>query len=202
MQAAAALGTALVPLEEIGRTSLLESDHRGPPDADPGEHLSQRHVPRGTRRGTFSLWGTKKGPGREGPDPLLNGGSGGRIRTYDLRVMSPTSCQTAPPRAVSGGHCRHLGLTCKGWMRNLVEILFCGRFFAASSQACNGHPNRPATQFLPESWPESTFVWSDGLARSGSPPVSAASEGLACLTGGSAAVSESERLRSRSSPSA
>ena len=25
-------------------------------------------------------------------------GSGGRIRTYDLRVMSPTSCQTAPPR--------------------------------------------------------------------------------------------------------
>ena len=26
------------------------------------------------------------------------GGSGGRIRTCDLRVMSPTSCQTAPPR--------------------------------------------------------------------------------------------------------
>jgi hypothetical protein len=25
-------------------------------------------------------------------------GSGGRIRTYDLRVMSPTSYQTAPPR--------------------------------------------------------------------------------------------------------
>ncbi len=25
-------------------------------------------------------------------------GSGGRIRTCDLRVMSPTSCQTAPPR--------------------------------------------------------------------------------------------------------
>ena len=24
--------------------------------------------------------------------------SGGRIRTYDLRVMSPTSYQTAPPR--------------------------------------------------------------------------------------------------------
>src|SRR3569832_2365039 len=26
-------------------------------------------------------------------------GSGGRIWTYDLRVMSPTSCQTAPPRS-------------------------------------------------------------------------------------------------------
>ena len=25
-------------------------------------------------------------------------GCGGRIWTYDLRVMSPTSCQTAPPR--------------------------------------------------------------------------------------------------------
>ena len=29
---------------------------------------------------------------------ILRIGSGGRIRTYDLRVMSPTSCQTAPPR--------------------------------------------------------------------------------------------------------
>ncbi len=30
--------------------------------------------------------------------PLLAVGSGGRIRTSDLRVMSPTSYQTAPPR--------------------------------------------------------------------------------------------------------
>ena len=29
---------------------------------------------------------------------IFNSGSGGRIRTYDLRVMSPTSCLTAPPR--------------------------------------------------------------------------------------------------------
>ena len=29
-------------------------------------------------------------------------GCGGRIWTYDLRVMSPTSCQTAPPRDVKG----------------------------------------------------------------------------------------------------
>ena len=28
----------------------------------------------------------------------LGGNSGGRIRTYDLRVMSPTSYQTALPR--------------------------------------------------------------------------------------------------------
>ncbi len=30
--------------------------------------------------------------------PSVAIGSGGRIRTCDLRVMSPTSCQTAPPR--------------------------------------------------------------------------------------------------------
>ena len=30
--------------------------------------------------------------------PFLHIGSGGRIRTTDLRVMSPTSYQTAPPR--------------------------------------------------------------------------------------------------------
>ena len=30
--------------------------------------------------------------------PLVVIGSGGRIRTYDLWVMSPTSYQTAPPR--------------------------------------------------------------------------------------------------------
>ncbi len=30
--------------------------------------------------------------------PFFNNGSGGWIRTNDLRVMSPTSYQTAPPR--------------------------------------------------------------------------------------------------------
>jgi hypothetical protein len=30
--------------------------------------------------------------------PCICFGSGGRIRTYGLRVMSPTSYQTAPPR--------------------------------------------------------------------------------------------------------
>ena len=54
-------------------------------------------------------------------------GSGGRIRTCDLRVMSPTSCQTAPPRTwmandtktrvdvsrAAGNHFRKLGSTVK-----------------------------------------------------------------------------------------
>src|SRR5688572_17220305 len=43
--------------------------------------------------------GNKKGPRKALVVPhqfVL--GSGGRIRTCDLRVMSPTSCQTAPPR--------------------------------------------------------------------------------------------------------
>ena len=31
--------------------------------------------------------------------PCIMLGSGGWIRTIDLRVMSPTSCQTAPPRS-------------------------------------------------------------------------------------------------------
>src|SRR5699024_3155170 len=31
---------------------------------------------------------------------IKNIGCGGRIRTYDLWVMSPTSCQTAPPREI------------------------------------------------------------------------------------------------------
>ena len=33
----------------------------------------------------------------------FNSGSGGWIRTNDLRVMSPTSYQTAPPRGALGG---------------------------------------------------------------------------------------------------
>ena len=40
---------------------------------------------------------TKKGS-RLTPRPLEMFGGGGRIRTYDLWVMSPTSYRTAPPR--------------------------------------------------------------------------------------------------------
>ena len=49
-------------------------------------------------------------PRASGAQSSLEGGSGGRIRTCDLRVMSPTSCQTAPPRD-SG---RHYGLPVSG----------------------------------------------------------------------------------------
>ena len=35
---------------------------------------------------------------KKGPKPLILFGSGERIRTSDLWVMSPTSYRTAPPR--------------------------------------------------------------------------------------------------------
>ena len=38
--------------------------------------------------------------GMETPVMVVKNGSGDRIRTYDLRVMSPTSYHTAPPRIV------------------------------------------------------------------------------------------------------
>ena len=44
-----------------------------------------------------SMKPTKKGLDRS-LNLFLHIGSGGRIRTTDLRVMSPTSYQTAPPR--------------------------------------------------------------------------------------------------------
>ena len=47
---------------------------------------------------TFGLRKKRTEPVLHGSGSLLKVGSGGRIRTYDLRVMSPTSYQTAPPR--------------------------------------------------------------------------------------------------------
>ena len=44
-----------------------------------------------------ALWGIKKGLTLLRKSLFYNG-SGGRIRTYDLWVMSPTSYQAAPPR--------------------------------------------------------------------------------------------------------
>ena len=46
------------------------------------------------RRVTLLRQSTKKGPWIRSPGP----NSGGRIRTSDLRVMGPTSYQTALPR--------------------------------------------------------------------------------------------------------
>ena len=53
----------------------------------------------------WNLWNHEPEPDRprKHENPLARGGfrsSGGRIRTCDLRVMSPTSYQTAPPRGV------------------------------------------------------------------------------------------------------
>ena len=54
----------------------------------------------------FAVQYRKKTKPRAGPFQTING-SGGRIRTYDLRVMSPTSCQTAPPRTSAAVHGSH-----------------------------------------------------------------------------------------------
>ncbi len=51
--------------------------------------------------GTYPGHGTKRGPQLPKEKPRLSGAflhSGGGIRTRDLRVMSPTSYLTAPPR--------------------------------------------------------------------------------------------------------
>ncbi len=61
---------------------------------------------------------------RKTPSTALLDGSGGRIRTCDLRVMSPTSCLTAPPRDECGGILGRVGaesrergvsLKARGW---------------------------------------------------------------------------------------
>ena len=54
----------------------------------------------GTQSGTSRPFFTKKGLTQLRKSFIFNG-SGGRIRTYDLWVMSPTSYQTAPPRDMS-----------------------------------------------------------------------------------------------------
>ena len=63
---------------------------RGPPSLPGCHHAAPSYCHKKTPR---------KGFLRPAPEQGLSiVGSGGRIRTCDLRVMSPTSCQTAPPR--------------------------------------------------------------------------------------------------------
>ncbi len=50
----------------------------------------------GRKTQVSSVFQALKKPSWDGLEGLV--GSGGRIRTYDLRVMSPTSYRTAPPR--------------------------------------------------------------------------------------------------------
>ena len=73
-----------------------------PTQSRPSRRMRQHYfiTPSNRRKGPPATAGeTKKGPA----GPLKNFGSGGRIRTCDLRVMSPTSCQTAPPRISKEG---------------------------------------------------------------------------------------------------
>ena len=51
----------------------------------------------------LSEWGEKEGPRWRGGHRGQGMGSGGRIRTCDLWVMSPTSCHCSTPRHKEGG---------------------------------------------------------------------------------------------------
>ena len=57
-------------------------------------------------------------------------GSGGRIRTCDLRVMSPTSYRTAPPRDVRQGSLDEQAGHCKG-SGQVSSLVVAYRFWAA-----------------------------------------------------------------------
>ena len=63
-----------------------------------------RVYPNGRIEGTAILSPNESRRPQIDPEAASFGGSGGRIRTYDLRVMSPPSYQTAPPRnKLAGG---------------------------------------------------------------------------------------------------
>src|SRR5690348_13863599 len=83
-------------------------------------------------------------------------GSGGRIRTCDLRVMSPTSCQTAPPRI------------------RVRRVYRGGRFLASLvvnksivAQRPNARRHQPSSgpQYMPSTNSDNAF--SDSTTRSG-----------------------------------
>ena len=75
-------------------------------DAAQGSGLKRaRHADRRPRRTGARPSGDRTPTALRGeapPEATLLGNSGGRIRTCDLRVMSPTSYQTAPPRNRTG----------------------------------------------------------------------------------------------------
>ena len=92
-----------------GILSVGETGQEHPYESDSGIHEIIIHLPvaqvEAIRAEIGRLLGqiqVRKEPGkaiaRPGASESRVNGSGGRIRTYDLRVMSPTSCQTAPPR--------------------------------------------------------------------------------------------------------
>src|SRR5690606_20262795 len=71
------------------------------PDDGPDSDVSQRSTAGAdAAAATLAAWRTTNRNGAaRGRRSGYRVGSGGRIRTCDLRVMSPTSCLTAPPRS-------------------------------------------------------------------------------------------------------
>ncbi len=88
-------GSKLV-LDEAGNTRVFAGHRRVPvwPVLSRGAHRGPLHTGDLTR----VLGPKKRGPSPARAQSSLGSGSGGRIRTCDLRVMSPTSCLAAPPR--------------------------------------------------------------------------------------------------------
>src|SRR6056297_3117829 len=89
-------------LQQLPDLFLCHSSSVTGPVGDPNKKwapgpISFLLVPRPADPGSGRPFRANKKP-RAGLFVTKNRGSGGRIRTCDLRVMSPTSCQTAPPR--------------------------------------------------------------------------------------------------------
>src|SRR3954452_7602629 len=80
-------------------TAGKEAGHRLLYGGQPTRHLRGSLVPPGTPGRPRVRCGDNRNAAGAGP----SGDSGGRIRTCDLRVMSPASYLTAPPRGVDPG---------------------------------------------------------------------------------------------------
>jgi hypothetical protein len=89
-----------------------------------------RHGPKNRLLHSLS---SEPGRGKRRPAAALHGNSGGGIRTRDLRVMSPTSYQTAPPRN------RDQEITRRGAGRS-TRHRGCGRRARTSSFGADSHP--------------------------------------------------------------
>jgi hypothetical protein len=92
--------TILARIPRPDQAAAYRADRDQAPDlrsVQPQDRLRQDRTPHPGLRHRGDRGGVRndEGPSLEGPSIS----SGGRIRTCDLRVMSPTSYQTAPPRA-------------------------------------------------------------------------------------------------------
>ena len=93
------LFTAHVPLEVVLPIALAQiCNCWRPPGSFPTSQGEPKFLPSRDRLGVTRLIWQEKGDSQISASPCQISNSGGRIRTYDLRVMSPTSYQTALPR--------------------------------------------------------------------------------------------------------